>query len=353
MKMDPKIAPQSASDLAAMAALGAVSPQGSVFTPTAETMEKGGWTAEALARANPELSARSLVKGGAAPAAKAADGDPEDPDELKKDKEQLKADGLAKSDDKDEDDKEKDDEDEEEPEEKSISDSDLMKAAKALDSIALGAKSPAIEDERATLAKAWAKGEISDEDRGRLENLIKSDSAPSVESYAEIALQDPDVQAQHVDENGVDVSGFLGRQSAFMAGALDQVAERMAKSFGSIEARANAQSAVLVSLAKAVVEQGKLIKSLGTDVDALASAALPRRSAPTARALQKSFMGATDSLGGMNHPTIMKGLMQLSQAYRSGTCPCGEDLSTAIAAYEGGQGLSPGMITDVKKILGM
>jgi len=274
--------------------------------------------------------------------------------------------------------KEEEEEEEEEEEgkgkegKKSITEADLLKAARLVETLAASAAQVPDQDperdERMTLAKAWADGTLDEDGQERFANLIKAELPEADTTYAELSQMDPDVQAGHVDEAGFDISGWIGRQSAFVGGALDDLKSAMVKGIGGGDL-VKAQGALLVAMAKqmaaqqaAMARDRELIKAMAIDIVALTQVAAPRRSAVSAAALQKAHFhgtgapgldaGVADPYHGLSREQVGAGLARMVHTCPNGIAPCGESLMQATAAFDCGQGLSKSLADDIRNTLG-
>ena len=250
---------------------------------------------------------------------------------------------------------------------KSVSVDDLEKALTAAEAIAQGAAAPAI-DRRAELAKKASESKLEKSEAEELMSLLKSaagaidEDADLSKSFSEAALADPDITAGH-QSDGFDVSGFLARNASFVGGAMDVLAERIGqqleKGFGGLSQYNQAQSKVNRALSQLVIDQGavierqsELVKSLTDRIDHVEATPVGRRTAPTARALEKSFgNGEQSPVANVSRDQIVRGLTMLQKSSADGNAPCGENITWATTQFECGQPLSKSMAADVKKVL--
>ena len=344
----PQMGAQSDADARAMAALG-----GGITDPDPQATARQA--AEALSKAE---GTSPPIKAGPA-GQDTADGSQMTPAPV-----------LNKSPKKDDDEDEDEDETEEE-EEKSmgaqIPEDELLKSLDLAIKIARGGTSEPDPDRRAELAAKLSKGEIAADEADELHALIKSslppdetvddDPDPMAKSYTEAALEDPDVQAGHQTDDGLDVSGWIGRNAAFVAGALDQInadlSGQMSKSFSQLAQVNLAMAKANRALGQRVLEQGELIKSLTGRLQTVEETPLPRVGASTekrAAALSKSLPGA-DAASGLSRDQIVNGLTHLNKSSNDGKAPCGHDITEATARFESLGMIHPAMLADVKKVI--
>lgn len=292
---------------------------------------------------------------------KADEGDPAK--ELEKGKDEDE-DEMEKGDDEDEDDEEAkgkkakgkdDDEDEDEgdeDEEKSITDEDLMKAVEAAQQIAEG-NHP--KTRRAELMQKAQASTLEKSERAELIAMLEADEEQGDEpgdlekSFTMAALSDPDIEAGHTASEEFDVSGFLARLAQFVGGGLDQVSGELHKGFENVAQYNRAQAKAGVALAKAISKQHELVKSLTERIDALENQPMPRRSIPTARALNKSFAGQPEI---PPRHDLVKGLNMLMRQSPDGRAPGGWDIAAATCHLETTGEIAPAILAEVKKTLG-
>ena len=270
--------------------------------------------------------------------------------------------------------KKKDDEEDEEKG-KSISQGDLLKALDTMDAIASGEALDVNVDRRAELGERLASGQLEKGERDEILSLLGSDDDGYGEGYEdveksfqELAMDDPDVQAGHVDADGFDISGYLGRTSAFVGGALDMIRDEVTKSLNRVHEFNKAQSQVLRGMVKSM-EDGGLVKGfqdggsqLEQRLSAIENQPGGRRSAPSARALENGFEDVSKSMGaegdmtmGLSRDDVVKGLTLVGdQARLTGNgskAPCGEDILFSTTEFETHNHISKGMLKDVKNAL--
>jgi hypothetical protein len=231
------------------------------------------------------------------------------------------------------------------------------------------------------LSKAYADGSATDDQRTELFELLKSemtdddddddvgDDEGMNKGFVNAALEDPAIEAGHVDADGVDVSGYLARISAFVGGSLDTINGDMHKSmdrlhsFNYAQAKANQGLARLVVNANRTIRaQGELIKSLGGRVETIEETPQQRRTVPTAKALEKSLTtpgSPSEQLGGaeLTRDEMTKGfgaLMAKSMTADYGgeryKAPCGRDITTDTAHYESHTEVHPDMLGDPSQL---
>ena len=267
---------------------------------------------------------------------------------------------------------EEDDEMEEDGE-KSVALGDLLKSATILNNMASGASSDGIvTDRRATLAKGWADGSLSEDDREEFQNLMKSemgvedDDEPLDKSFEGMVADDPLIKSELTDEDGNDISGWIQRISQFMAGGLDMNNATMSKGFTDQDTLIKGLSKVVVGLARHAAEQDNLLKGMAAHIEAtsfnvaaLAGRPAPRISTPNVQALDKSLFHGTGG-GGDGQPQgqavsrddMIKGLNQLTRENPNDMAPCGESIGQATATYEMHGQMSKSMQNDVLRTLG-
>lgn len=222
---------------------------------------------------------------------------------------------------------------------------------KALTSLSNLAKSTA--DEKQVLLQKAMSAELSADENARLMQLMggKGEAESTLAKSATAPLQpsaSPAVQA------AVDVSEYLNAFHAGALGALETLSD-------SIEKSNNSQHEFNVTLAKAIVQLGTLVKSLdsrlenwgGAQVES-PRAALHKGQAQASKALQKSFGGASEAYG---EDHIQKGeiLALLEDMHveslrkgMGGMATCGEDLNKSIAKYEQTGRMSRPLVEEMK-----
>jgi len=351
----PKMGFQSESDARAMAALG-----GGITDPNPE---------ETAAKAAASIAGTDLSKAeGMSPPSKAGPAGQETADGSQMTPGPILNKGKAPKVKDDEDDE--DDEEEKEGDEKmerstdALIDDDLL--VKALDeaiNIARGASPDADTDRRAELADKLSKGETTPEELAELSELIKSE-LPSDDdgdedldkSFTEAALSDPDILANHKTDDGLDVSGFLARQNAFVAGALDSIKgetkEALTKGFSDMGRFNLAMAKANRALGQRVLEQGELIKSLGGRVETVENTPAPQRAATGVAALKKSLAAGSANQGLPGRQAIIDGLTAMNKSSDDGKAPCGMDITESVIRFESTGDIHPRMMADVKKAIG-
>lgn len=288
-------------------------------------------------------------------------GDEGDPaKELEKGKEEDEdEDEIEKSDDKDADDEEGDEDEEEEEEEdgdedeeKSITDDDLMKAVEAAQKIADGNRP---QSRRAELMEKATASTLEKSERAELIAMLEADEEQGEgqddleKSFTMAAMSDPDIEAGHTASEEFDVSGFLARLAQFVGGGLDQVSGELHKGFENVAQYNRAQAKANVALAKAISQQHELVKSLTGRLEELENQPMPRRSIPTARALNKSFSGQPEV---PPRHDLVKGLNMLMRQSPDGRAPGGWDIAAATCHLETTGEIAPAILAEVKKTLG-
>jgi hypothetical protein len=356
----PTMPATSADDANVLAALGDEAAQAQVAQAQAQAQaQQPAYTVEQLAKAQ-----------GAAPPSPGTPPTPSD---------QAKADGgqqtpMKKAEDEDEDetDEEKAERLKKEASKSMDSDPDpdeeaLIKAMDVVEEIARGAAIDDSPDRRAELSKAYADGELDDEGRSELMALLRSEMPEPDDDYPEefekgftdAALEDPAIQAGITDEDGVDVSAYLERLSAFVGGALDQINNDLSKGMTDGFDRLNRFNMVMAkanrAMAGMVVKQQRLIKSLGARITVVEETPEPRRTVPSAQALNKSMGppqdGGDQPLSGYSRDQVVEGFKSLMQKSADGKSPCGRDICADTAHFESHGQVHPSMAQDIKAVL--
>lgn len=248
------------------------------------------------------------------------------------------------------------DEEETDKAKKSVDQDDLIKALGLLEDVASG--NSGTPDRRAELAKSFADGTLSDEQRQEFLSLLQPEEQPEPEDFAKSFAEDQQLAADY------DVSAFLETIGTKVATALQGVTDQLQKSRENQGQFNSALAKSMVGMGRLVVEQGSLIKSqqqvigeLGRRLGHVEQQPMPRKSAPsttTAQTLKKSFEGGGQG-DSLSRQDILKGLNSLflkSQAngYRSKS---GEDLALAITKYEGPtMEISKSLLREVAEELG-
>jgi len=301
------------------------------------------------------MAAADALLGGGEPAPTLAKS--EGPAEMAKPADQAKADGgqqepIGKSKDADKDDgmdedEVKEEEEEEEDEEKSVTEEDLIKAIAIAEGLVTDAE-PEL-DRRATLGEKLSKGEITEEEQDELLGLLSKSTDDSERTFTERAMEDPDISAQHVSDE-FDVSAFLARHAAFVAGAMDEFGDKMSKSFGDVRRFQSANARISGALAKSVLEQQQLIKSLSARLEHVERTPQQRVGIPAARALHKSSP-VTGGSPGWSRDQIVSGLVAMQRASADGKSPSGRDIAYETAEFESSGQLHPATFNDLSKVL--
>jgi hypothetical protein len=210
---------------------------------------------------------------------------------------------------------------------------------KALGKLSALAKSE--KDEKQELLQKATSGELTSEENARLLSLLGGGQgqADSLAKSVTAGLQPSQSSAV---QQAVDVSEYLNAFHSGALGALEALSDVIEKS----DAR---RSEFEITLAKAIVQVGTLVKSLGDKLDTWSSQTTesPRAARTQTQAavgkqavLAKSFVGQEgggdgdrlskaeilDLLESMHVDSMKKGMQ--------GAARCGEDLNKSIAKYE-------------------
>lgn len=217
----------------------------------------------------------------------------------------------------------------------SVSQDALEKALSQLNDLAKSEK-----DEKQDLLSKALNGDISPEDNARLLTLMQGKTAEgtTLAKSATASLQPANAPAV---QQAVDVSEYL---NAFHTGALTSL-EAICD---TIEKSSTQQHEFNLTLAKAVVQLGNLVKSLdsrieqwgeGTSEAPKAARGQAQAQAQTQAApLAKSFGGAAPEGEQIQKGEVLSLLEAMHvdaiQKGRNGQALCGEDLNKSIAKYE-------------------
>lgn len=246
----------------------------------------------------------------------------------------------------------------------------LNKAMDIVEAVARGATSEPDPDRREILAKGYSDGTLTEIEQKEFLELVKSttpqddpDSDPEAEAlnkgFKDALLSDPALQAGVQDDEGNDVGPWMERISAFVGGSLDTISEDLTKALGDNFSRLHAFNYNMVkanrAMARMVVGQSQLIKSLTGRLQVVEETPLPRATVPTARALAKSQTPGVEDPNagiGLGRDELVKGFNTLTRETKDGLAPCGRNLTNDVAHYESHGQVHPEMLADIKKALG-
>ena len=232
-----------------------------------------------------------------------------------------------------------------------VEETDLEKALNQLTSMV---KSSDPADRKKELMQKSLDGAASDEEEAELLELMKGGSVEEDDedtlAKSAMASLDPELNADL--EQALDVSAYLKAHHGGTVDALTVLSTAIEKSDAT-------NSSFQLHLAKALVQVGKSVAALQKSVDAwgeqVPAQGRAARSAPQARAIQKSFAGAPaegeqlnksqvlDTLEAMNRDSLQKGM--------NGTSASGQDLTQAIAKYESTGKMSRAVYADLQQFL--
>jgi hypothetical protein len=237
-----------------------------------------------------------------------------------------------------------------------VNENDLIKSMNALEAIASGISGD--PDRRAELAEKLANGTLEKGERSELMALIGEEDSEGEEDF-EKSLSEAWAEPDQLGDD-YDVTPFLEKLGTNIAGALDLVRTDLNKSMQNQQSFNRALAKSFKGVAKVVVEQADMIKSLQSQNDALASrlGIVERQPAgrkavsSNAKPLKKSFGGVEE--GALSRDDILEGLEQLMVKSQTNDwrAPCGEPIDRAMAQYEATGHISRSMLEDVKNVLG-
>lgn len=329
------------------------SPEGGLQTDGAPlSAEAGGADAEAaalVARKSERRPARAVAMG-------KAEAPPEEPDE----ESDEESDEAAESDDDGDEDGEgeSDGDGDEEPMAKKARKSRMPAAslAKALDALEHAASGQTLTpSRREVLAAGLASGTLSKSERAELLDLVvgeEQQEEPMDKSFAESFAQDTVLAPDY------EVSSFLERHGQLVAGGLDILGEKIAKSADQQRAFNATLAKSLRALGDVAAEQEQLIKAqtaqittLTERLSAVENTPMPRRSVSGATALHKSFDGGNGHGGELSKSRALAGLERLMIKSRSGgklgQTPAGHSIAHAVALVESGAELPSALADEI------
>jgi hypothetical protein len=212
--------------------------------------------------------------------------------------------------------------------------------------VKLNALAKSEHDEQAELFAKGVKGELTDEEKARLLELMGGKTEPEpLSKSATGALRESDtVQA------GLAVSPFL---KSFHDGIVEAVTDLG----DALEKSSSVQNEFNLAMARAVAHLGELVKSQIEKVDTWASGSVEQPKAAktppqAAQALAKSMAGGAGEGEHLSKVDILDTLeamhMESLQKGRRGNAMCGEDLQKSIAKYEQLNTLSQPLLAELR-----
>lgn len=271
----------------------------------------------------------------------------------------------------DDDDEEKDDDEEEEEDmDKSMTTMTADQLMKSLDALEVTARTGGDPDRRDELAKSFAEGTLSDEDKEEFIELLGvddigdegDDEEPLEKSFSETFANDSQLSGDY------EISPFLERQSQLMAESLDDVAQEIKKSQSRQGNFNSALAKSMQSIGKVIMQQHDLIKSqqsmmteMSERIAHLENQPLPQKGVSGRyQPLQKGGMAAPKDPNGLTRQQIDRGLDALLQKSMSSgnlsgvpMAPCGEILTQAAAKFECQGKISRALANDIMNVLNL